>query len=52
MEKAQQFIKSIQDNKLEWCVEFEGRMIGQARLTVSEIDNRARYAVGMFDPTV
>jgi RimJ/RimL family protein N-acetyltransferase len=52
MENAQNFVNDIRSNKLEWCVEFEGRLIGQARLTVSEVDNRARFAVGMFDPTV
>lgn len=51
-EIAEQFINAIFKNKLEWCVEFEGRLVGQARLTVSEIDNRARYAVGLFEPTV
>lgn len=52
MEKAIKFIESIKSNKLEWCVEFEGRLVGQARLTVSEMDNRARYAVGLFDPFI
>lgn len=52
MEGALKFIEAILSNKLEWCVEIEGRLIGQARLTVSEEDNRARYAVGIFDPTV
>jgi ribosomal-protein-alanine N-acetyltransferase len=52
MDEAKQFIQSMQRNKLEWAVEYEGRMIGQARLTISENDNRARYAVGLFDPTV
>ena len=52
IEKAKKFVESIKANKLEWCVEFEGRFVGQARLTVSEVDNRARYAVGLFDPSV
>jgi len=52
MERATKFIDSIRTNKFEWCVEFEGRLIGQARLKVSETDNRARYAVGLFDPSV
>jgi ribosomal-protein-alanine N-acetyltransferase len=52
MEVAQKFINAIKNNKLEWCVEFEGRFVGQARLTVNQLDNRARYAVGLFDPTV
>ncbi|WP_108670427.1 GNAT family N-acetyltransferase [Peribacillus acanthi] len=51
-EEAQKFVDTIRANKLEWCVEFESRLIGQGRLSVSEIDNRARYAVGIFDPSV
>ena len=31
-------------------MEFEGRLVGQAKLKVSEIDNRARYAVGLSIP--
>ncbi len=27
-------------------------MVGQARLTINDMDNRARYAVGLFDPSV
>ncbi|MGI2328479.1 GNAT family N-acetyltransferase [Planococcus sp. YIM B11945] len=52
MESATKFVESIKANPYEWCVEFEGRLVGQARLTVDGFDNRARYAVGLFDPTV
>lgn len=52
MESANYFINSILSEKLNWCVEFEGRCIGEARLTVSEQDNRAKYAVGLFDASV
>ena len=31
-------------------MEFEGRFVVQARLKVSEIDNRARYVVGLSIP--
>ncbi|MGP4038292.1 GNAT family N-acetyltransferase [Gracilibacillus sp. D59] len=48
---AEEFIKKIRSNPLEWCIEFQGRCIGQARLTVHKHDNRARYAVGLFDPS-
>jgi [ribosomal protein S5]-alanine N-acetyltransferase len=51
-EDAIKFVDLILANKLEWCVDFEGRWIGQARLTVSEDDRRARYAVGLFDSSV
>ncbi|WP_368505050.1 GNAT family N-acetyltransferase [Alkalihalophilus sp. As8PL] len=52
LDKAKRFIKAIEANELEWCVEYEGRLVGQARLTLNELDNRARYAVGLFDPSV
>lgn len=52
MENAREFIQSIQSNEYEWCVEFRGRLVGQARLTLDGSDNRARYAVGLFDPAV
>ncbi|WP_078595789.1 GNAT family N-acetyltransferase [Evansella clarkii] len=51
-EDAEKFVERIRLNKNEWCVEYEGRCIGQARLTVDKTDNRARYAVGFFDPSV
>jgi [ribosomal protein S5]-alanine N-acetyltransferase len=52
LEKAQQYVESIRSKKVAWCVEYKGRLIGSARLTVSQEDNRARYAVGIFDPSV
>ncbi|WP_440896477.1 hypothetical protein ACS127_00275 [Amphibacillus sp. Q70] len=52
MKEAKKFIQSIKANKFEWCVEFEERLVGQARLSVNEIDNQARYAVGLFDPSI
>lgn len=52
IEKSRQFIEGIERNPTEWCVEVEGRMVGQARLTINEMDNRERYAVGLFDPSV
>jgi [ribosomal protein S5]-alanine N-acetyltransferase len=52
IEDAVNFIEQIKANKLEWCVEFQDRCIGQARLTVSKDDRRARYAVGLFDSSV
>ncbi|MEI5908630.1 GNAT family protein [Bacillus spongiae] len=52
MEEATQFIHRILDNKFEWCVEYNGRCIGAARLTVNKIDHRARYAVGIFDTSM
>ncbi|CDQ40020.1 GNAT family N-acetyltransferase [Virgibacillus salexigens] len=40
MELAKNFIDAIKSNKLEWCVEFEGRLVGQARLSINKADNR------------
>jgi RimJ/RimL family protein N-acetyltransferase len=34
---------------LEWMIEYQGRWIGTARLTVNEPDKKARYAVGIAD---
>lgn len=33
----------------EWIIDLNGRCIGVARLTLTECDNRARYAVALFD---
>jgi [ribosomal protein S5]-alanine N-acetyltransferase len=43
------FHKMITSPAFEWAVEFKGKCIGQARLTINESDKRARYAVGLFD---
>ncbi len=32
-----------------WVIEYEGRCIGTARLTLTESDRRARFAIGIFD---
>ncbi|MBN2238973.1 MAG: GNAT family N-acetyltransferase [Dehalococcoidales bacterium] len=41
----------IASNPGEWIIEYEGKCIGNARLTVNEKDRRARYAVGIYDIT-
>ncbi len=33
----------------EWIIDLNGHCIGVARLTLTECDNRARYAVALFD---
>lgn len=35
----------------QWVIEFAGRCIGEARLTVDAKNRRARYAIGIFDTT-
>ncbi|WP_404450597.1 GNAT family N-acetyltransferase [Virgibacillus necropolis] len=52
MDSAKYLIDRILKEKLNWCVEYKGRCIGEARLTVSDQDNRAKYAVGLFDSSV
>ncbi|MHB1683968.1 MAG: GNAT family N-acetyltransferase [Bacilli bacterium] len=49
MEDAKKFVDSVLSHELDWCIEFNGRCIGQARLTVNGEDCRARYAIGIFD---
>jgi RimJ/RimL family protein N-acetyltransferase len=49
LEMAQAYIDRIRSNKFNWCIEYEGRCIGEARLTVNKEDNRARYAIGIFN---
>jgi [ribosomal protein S5]-alanine N-acetyltransferase len=39
----------IMSNPYEWAIEFEGKCIGTARLTIDEQDRRGRYAIGIFD---
>jgi ribosomal-protein-alanine N-acetyltransferase len=41
--------KKVLSTPLMWMIEYDGRFIGIARLTVSEPDKRARYAVGIAD---
>lgn len=49
MDHARQFVERVSANELDWCMEYLGRCIGQARLTVNREDCRARYAIGIFD---
>jgi ribosomal-protein-alanine N-acetyltransferase len=49
LDMAQAYIDRIKSNKLNWCIEHDGRCIGEVRLTVNKEDNRARYAIGIFD---
>ncbi|QHT60921.1 GNAT family N-acetyltransferase [Paenibacillus lycopersici] len=50
LETATAYIDRIRSQPLNWCIEWEGRCIGEARLTVEAEDRKARYAVGIFDP--
>ena len=51
-EKAQKWFDDINSKPLEWAIEYKGKCIGQARLTVNTDDQRARYAVGIFNDQI
>lgn len=51
-QEAEQWVERLMARPLGWAVEYEGRCIGQARLKVSDKDQKARYAVGLFDPNL
>jgi RimJ/RimL family protein N-acetyltransferase len=49
LENATNWYHKMLQNPIEWAIEFDGRCIGQARLTVNYNDKRARHAAGIFD---
>src|SRR5690554_5223995 len=49
MDDAEEWYREIMSKSFEWSIVFEEKCIGQARLSVSLTDRRARYAVGIFD---
>lgn len=51
-ENAAQWVQSLLAEPCAWVIESEGRCIGAARLHSFDLPNRrARYAIGIFDPT-
>jgi [ribosomal protein S5]-alanine N-acetyltransferase len=48
-EDAAIWYEKVSSNPLEWVIEFNGKCVGTARLTVDEKNKRARYAVGIHD---
>lgn len=46
---ALRWYENISSFQFGWVIELAGKCIGSARLTVNEIDKRARYAIGIFD---
>jgi RimJ/RimL family protein N-acetyltransferase len=52
LQDAKRHVEYIKSQKLNWCIEYEQRFVGEARLTVNEHDRRARYAIGLFDSSV
>lgn len=49
-EKAELWIEEINSNPLEWVIDYEGVFIGQVSLKLEEEDNKARFAIGIFNP--
>lgn len=49
-EKAEILIEEIKSNPLEWAIDYNGIFIGQVNLTVEKKDNKARFAIGIFNP--
>ena len=48
-EDAEALYRGTKAEPWAWVIEHEGRCIDIARLTVTEFDKRARYAIGIFD---
>ena len=48
-EDVEGWFNGLAQKPLRWVVEYEGRCVGQARLTMDDPNRRARYAVGIFD---
>lgn len=49
-EKAKLMIEEIRNNPLEWVIDYDGNFIGQVNLKVEKEDNKARFAIGIFNP--
>ncbi len=49
-EKAELMIEEIKSNPLEWVIDYDGNFIGQVNLKVEKEDNKARFAIGIFNP--
>lgn len=48
-EEATRWYERVKSHPLAWVIEFKGKCIGSARLTVNAQDKRARYAIGIYD---
>jgi [ribosomal protein S5]-alanine N-acetyltransferase len=48
-EEATNWYERVMSHPLAWIIEFNNKCIGTARLTVTDHDRRARYAVGIHD---
>ncbi|HHX65815.1 MAG TPA: GNAT family N-acetyltransferase [Chloroflexi bacterium] len=52
-EDVQRWFEHFSQEPFGWTIEYEGRLIGTARLhSHNSQDRRARYAIGIYDPSV
>ncbi|MBG9209508.1 GNAT family protein [Mammaliicoccus sciuri] len=49
-EKAALLIKEIQNEPYEWAIVYQDKFIGQVRLVIDDINNKAKFAIGIFNP--
>ncbi|MEQ7789905.1 GNAT family N-acetyltransferase [Staphylococcus nepalensis] len=50
LDKAKLLVNEIKTNPYEWAVEYEGKFIGQVRLTIDDENHKAKFAIGIFNP--
>lgn len=51
-EQVERWYQRLLAEPIEWVIDLDGRCIGTARLhSLNERDRRARYAIGIFDPS-
>ncbi|MBF0812830.1 GNAT family N-acetyltransferase [Staphylococcus saprophyticus] len=49
LDKAKSLIDEINSNPYEWAIEYKGKFIGQVRLTIDNKNNKAKFAIGIFN---
>ncbi len=47
---AKILISKIIENPYEWAIDYDDLFIGQARLTLDRTNNKAKFAIGIFNP--
>ncbi|WP_323702980.1 GNAT family protein [Mammaliicoccus sp. Dog046] len=48
-DKAKLLIAEIRKEPYEWAIEYKGTFIGQVRLVVDSENNKAKFAIGIFN---
>ncbi|SCT22783.1 GNAT family N-acetyltransferase [Staphylococcus caeli] len=49
LDKARLLVHEIKAAPYEWAIEYEGKFIGQVRLTIDNENNKAKFAIGIFN---